>query len=185
MENHKAFLFLWQEASEPVQFWSQTGNLRGGGGGTSGVHYCTLPRNIHIRTILPHNFLAVYSTIWRFGVGKIFFLLIILFSKDALILSIATWYFVTKDELWIFYSSKYRNGRKMYHGFPPKKLRSATAIVFITYKKMFLEYQISILEWFLKNRVTLKTGVMAAEHSAGHHRNKLHFKLHKNIKHTF
>ncbi len=30
---------------------------------------------------------------------------------------------------------------------------------------MFLEHQISILEWFLKDHVTLKTGVMAAENS--------------------
>ncbi len=31
---------------------------------------------------------------------------------------------------------------------------------------MYLEQQISILEWFLKNHVTLKTKVMAAENSA-------------------
>ncbi len=31
---------------------------------------------------------------------------------------------------------------------------------------MFLAHQISILYWFLKDRVTLKTGVMAAENSA-------------------
>ncbi len=31
---------------------------------------------------------------------------------------------------------------------------------------MFLEQQISILEWFLKDCVTLKTGEMAAENSA-------------------
>ncbi len=42
-------------------------------------------------------------------------------------------------------------------------------------KKLFLEHQISILEGFLKEHVTLKTGVMAAENSALHHRNKLHF----------
>ncbi len=31
---------------------------------------------------------------------------------------------------------------------------------------MFLEHQISILEWFLKDHVTLKTGEMADENSA-------------------
>ncbi len=41
---------------------------------------------------------------------------------------------------------------------------------------MFLEQQISILEWFLKDHVTL-TEVMAAEISALHHRNKLHVKI--------
>ncbi len=30
-----------------------------------------------------------------------------------------------------------------------------------TIDEMFLEYQISILEWFLKDHMTLKTGVMA------------------------
>ncbi len=33
-------------------------------------------------------------------------------------------------------------------------------------KKMFLEHQISIWQSFLKERVTLKTGVIAAEDSA-------------------
>ncbi len=32
-------------------------------------------------------------------------------------------------------------------------------------KQMFLEQQISILEWFLKDHVTLKTGEMATENS--------------------
>ncbi len=32
-------------------------------------------------------------------------------------------------------------------------------------KQMFLEQQIIILEWFLKDHVTLKTGVMATENS--------------------
>ncbi len=35
----------------------------------------------------------------------------------------------------------------------------------------------SILEWFLKDHVKLKTGVMIVENSALHHRNKLHFKI--------
>ncbi len=30
---------------------------------------------------------------------------------------------------------------------------------------MFLKHQISILEWFLKDHVTLKSGVMATENS--------------------
>ncbi len=39
---------------------------------------------------------------------------------------------------------------------------------------VFLEQQISILEWFLKDHMTLK---IDAENSALHHRNKLHFKI--------
>ncbi len=31
---------------------------------------------------------------------------------------------------------------------------------------MFLEHKISVSEWFLKDHVTLKIGVMAAENSA-------------------
>ncbi len=33
---------------------------------------------------------------------------------------------------------------------------------------MFLEHQISILQWFLKDHVTLKIEVMAAENSVFH-----------------
>ncbi len=36
---------------------------------------------------------------------------------------------------------------------------------------------IHILEWFLKDHVTRNTGARAAENSALHHRNKLHFKM--------
>ncbi len=42
------------------------------------------------------------------------------------------------------------------------KILSSTAV----FKSLFLEHQISILELFLKDHVTLKTGVMAAENSA-------------------
>ncbi len=37
----------------------------------------------------------------------------------------------------------------------------------------------NILQWFLKDHVTLKTGVMMLKNSALHHRNKLHFKVYK------
>ncbi len=37
---------------------------------------------------------------------------------------------------------------------------------------MFLEHQISILEWLLRDHVTLKTGVMAADFQLCYHRNK-------------
>ncbi len=43
-------------------------------------------------------------------------------------------------------------------------------------KKMFLEQQNSILEWFLKDHVTLKTGVMAAEKQALSSRKKNYIK---------
>jgi len=44
---------------------------------------------------------------------------------------------------------------------------------------MFLERQISILEWFLKDHVTLKTGVVMLEIQIQlcHHRNKLPLKI--------
>ncbi len=44
---------------------------------------------------------------------------------------------------------------------------------------MFL--MLSILEWFLKDHVTLKTGVMT-EKSALHHKNKLYLKTNSNTK---
>ncbi len=59
-----------------------------------------------------------------------------------------------------------------------------SALTIIIIKKMFLGPQISILERFLKD-VTLKTGVMAAENLALHHRNKLHFMIHENRKQLF
>ncbi len=39
-----------------------------------------------------------------------------------------------------------------------------------------------MLRLFLKDRVTLKTGVNAAENSALYHRNKSYFKIYCNIK---
>ncbi len=44
---------------------------------------------------------------------------------------------------------------------------------FNTDKEMFVEYQIGILEFFLKDHVILKTGIMAAEIQLCHH--KLNF----------
>jgi len=40
---------------------------------------------------------------------------------------------------------------------------------------MFLEQQISILKLFLRDHVTLKTGVMMLKIQLSHHRKKLHF----------
>ncbi len=45
--------------------------------------------------------------------------------------------------------------------FPQKHNCSTT----VFYKEMFLMHQISILEWFLKDHVTLKTGGMSVENS--------------------
>ncbi len=47
----------------------------------------------------------------------------------------------------------------MYHSFY-KKILESNVFNIDNDKKMFLEQQISILLWFLKNNVTLKTGVM-------------------------
>ncbi len=43
-------------------------------------------------------------------------------------------------------------------------IRQSTTVFSIL--EMYLEHQNSILEWFLKDHVTQKTGVMAAENSA-------------------
>ncbi len=48
----------------------------------------------------------------------------------------------------------------MYHCFPQNIKYAA-----VFNKIFFLEQQISILEWFLKDHVTLKTGVVAADNS--------------------
>ncbi len=42
-----------------------------------------------------------------------------------------------------------------------------------------------ILEWFLKDHVALKTGVMMLKNTALHHRNKFHFKMYLNRKQLF
>ncbi len=59
--------------------------------------------------------------------------------------------------------------RKMYHGFHKNILSSTTVFNTDNNKKclfsLFYVYQISILEWFLKDHVTLRNGVMAAENS--------------------
>ncbi len=48
-------------------------------------------------------------------------------------------------------------------------------------KNMYHNSQINIKQYTnIDNYVTLKTGIMAAEYSAFHHSNKLHFKIHYN-----
>ncbi len=54
----------------------------------------------------------------------------------------------------------------------------STKILAASYMDNNKECYFTILEWFLMD-VILKTWVMAAENSALHHRNKLHFKIHK------
>ncbi len=46
-----------------------------------------------------------------------------------------------------------------------KYVIASTKILRFYIDNMFLEHQISKMEWFLKDHVTLKTGVMAAEYS--------------------
>ncbi len=43
----------------------------------------------------------------------------------------------------------------------------------IFYKKYFFDQQISLLDWFLKDHVTMKTGFMVAFY----HKNKSHFNI--------
>jgi len=50
---------------------------------------------------------------------------------------------------------------------------------------MVLEQKIIILERFLKDHETLKTGIMMLKIQPYHHKNKLHFKIHKNRKQLF
>jgi len=57
---------------------------------------------------------------------------------------------------------------------PEKMSTLSTITVFKIDKKSFLSIKSSILEL---SRITMKTGVMAAENSALHHRNKLHIKI--------
>ncbi len=75
---------------------------------------------------------------------------------------------------WTFYSSK--NPEKICHCFHKNIMQ---------HNCYHAEHQISILEWFLKDHVTLKTKVMATENSSFHHRNKLHFKIYSNRKHLY
>jgi len=42
---------------------------------------------------------------------------------------------------------------------------------------LLFEHQISVLEWFLRDHVTLKTGVMMLKIQLCHHRNKQHSKV--------
>ncbi len=90
---------------------------------------------------------------------KVFLLkkLILLFSKDAL-----NWSKVTV-KIFIMLQNIYFS----------KKCCSFELSIHHRILKMFLEQQISILEWILMNHATLKTGVMDAE-SCCRHRNKLH-----------
>ncbi len=55
---------------------------------------------------------------------------------------------------------------------PEKKKLKKKTIFNINNNTNLLEHQICTLEWFLKDRVTLKTGAMTAEN----HKNKWHFK---------
>ncbi len=50
---------------------------------------------------------------------------------------------------------------------------------------MFLKQQISVLELFLNEHVTLKTGIMPLKIQLGHLRNKLQFKMYYNTKQLF
>jgi len=54
------------------------------------------------------------------------------------------------------------------------KILSSKTVSIIIRKK----HQISISDWFLKDHVTLKIGVMMPNIQLCYHRNKLHFKIH-------
>ncbi len=62
----------------------------------------------------------------------------------------------------------------------PKKDFRQKIVGSTTAAQMFLKQQISILEWFLKDHVTLKSN--DAENSAMHHNNILRFKIYSNRK---
>ncbi len=51
------------------------------------------------------------------------------------------------------------------------------------YKRFqILEHHINILEWFLKDHVTLKTGAIAEKMQLCNHKNKFHFKIYQHRK---
>ncbi len=55
------------------------------------------------------------------------------------------------------------------------RMVSTNFFLFLILKIMFLENEIDKLEWFLKDHVTLQTGVMMLKNEFCHQRNKLHF----------
>jgi len=62
--------------------------------------------------------------------------------------------------------------KKMYHGF--KNIKQDSCFQHYNNNK---KKKNCLFDWFLKDHVTLKTGVIAAENSLLCHRNKLHFKM--------
>jgi len=63
------------------------------------------------------------------------------------------------------------------NGFPQKLLSSTTVFNIDNNEERFFKQQISILEWFLKDHVTLKARVMMLKIQFWHDRNKWHFKI--------
>ncbi len=79
---------------------------------------------------------------------------------------------------WTFYSSNNPEKNGMYSIMVLTKILNSTTVFNINNnnnKKVFLEHQISILKLFLKDHLTLKTGVMTDENSVCHQKNKLIF----------
>ncbi len=65
---------------------------------------------------------------------------------------------------WTFYSSKNPEKKKF-------SQKSSTVFNIDNNKETFLELQISILEWFLKDHVTLKTGMLLLKIQLCNHMN--------------
>ncbi len=114
----------------------------------------TRPSRINV----PHPWF-IYTTVQKFGVSKVFFFF---FSKDALSLpkvTVKTFTLLQKKIYIIIYS----------FGLPILQIswkRNVSWFQNWWLDEMLSEQQINLLEWFLKDHVTLKTGEMSAENLA-------------------
>ncbi len=99
-----------------------------------------------------------HALVQKFGVSKVFFIfkeLILLFGKDALIRSEVTvkTFIILHKNIWnkccFFLLHIHQKILKNVSWFPQKYY------FFLILEKLFLEQQISILEWFLKARVMM------------------------------
>ncbi len=103
------------------------------------------------------NIIQIYTTVQKFGVSTILDLWI----------KINT-YILQRCNKWIKKDSK-----DIYN------VRTYLFFVLDNNKECFLMQQIGILELYLKDHVTLKTGVIMLKIQFCSHRNKLHFKIEK------
>ncbi len=124
-------------------------------------HKCQL-KTLKITSFLNYihiNYIKMHSAVQNFGFSMFLF---ICFANKKLIILVST------DILWQFRYFVTPNYKVFFLNFPfIKNLKKRTLSI-----QFFLQHQIRIKKIILKDHVTLKTGVMAAENSAVHHRKK-------------